>query len=347
MNDFAFCKLANKFNMKNFRYFLSLVPGLFTIAGNLLGGYYVCLTIAYVMIGLVVLDWIVKENKEVPQGKEGDLVPDFILIFSFLIHTISIATLLYGVYSGVIYGSYIYFAVLSTALNSGISGIISAHEMIHRKQYGWRVLGIWNLVLVNYGHFYIEHIKGHHKWVGTTKDPATAYRGESIYSFFLRTIPGQFVSAYKIESNRILKEGKSKFGFQNFVVKITLLQLLCCCLLFVLFGSKVLFVYLLQSIIAILLLEYVNYIEHYGLVRKENEKYTAKHAWQSDIVISRFSLFELSRHSDHHLKASKPYQTLATHSDSPILPSGYFGVFYFVLIPPLWFKLVHPTLDKA
>jgi alkane 1-monooxygenase len=218
--------------------------------------------------------------------------------------------------------------------------------MIHRKQAAWRMLGIWNLVLVNYGHFFIEHVKGHHKWVGTAKDPATALYGESIYAFFLRTIPGQFISAFSIEAARLEKENKNKFSSQNFVVRITAMQLLLCGFIFAFFGLKVLIAYLLQSFIAILLLEYVNYIEHYGLVRDQNEKYAAQHAWQSDIIVSRFSLFELSRHSDHHLKASKPYQTLSSHESSPVLPSGYFGVFYVVLIPPLWFKLVHPILDK-
>ncbi|MBL0047686.1 MAG: alkane 1-monooxygenase [Bacteroidetes bacterium] len=332
--------------MKNFRYFLSLLPGMLAIVGNLLGGYYVWMNIIYVMFGLVVLDWLTKENKETPQGKEGDFVPDFILVLSFLVHSISVFTLLYGVYSGIISGGFIAVAVLSTAINSGISGIISAHEMIHRKQAIWRIIGIWNLVWVNYGHFFIEHIKGHHKWVGTIKDPATALRGESIYAFVWRTIPGQFKSAYKIECERLQKEGKNKRGWGNFVVRITVLQLLLCASIGLLFGLKILMVYLFQSLIAVLLLEYVNYIEHYGLVRNENEKYKATHAWQSDIVISRFSLFELSRHSDHHLKASKPYQTLATHASSPVLPSGYFGVFYIVLIPSLWYKRVHPLLDE-
>ena len=111
-------------------------------------------------------------------------------------------------------------------------------------------------------------------------------------------------------------------------------------------GWQVLLAFLLQSLIAIFLLEYVNYIEHYGLTRSENEKYSAAHAWQSDIPISRFTLIELSRHSDHHLRASKPFNTLVSHEDSPVLPSGYFGVFYLVLVPSRWFKLVHPILQK-
>ena len=332
--------------MKHFRYFYSLVPAVLAITGNLLGGNFIWLNIFYNLIGLVILDWLMKSNTEVPEGKDKDFIPVFILFLSFMVHTAAILTLILGVYFHRITGNYVWLAAFSTALNSGISGIISAHEMIHRKQAAWRALGIWNLILVNYGHFFIEHVKGHHKWVGTSKDPATARYGENIYSFFIRTIPGQFLSAFKIEASRLEKEGKNKFGRENFVVSVTSFQFLFCGFLLALCGVQVLIIYLLQSFIAVLLLEYVNYIEHYGLVRNENEKYTAKHAWQSDVVVTRFSLIELSRHSDHHLKASKPYHTLDSHESSPVLPSGYFGVFYMVMIPPLWFKLVHPLLDK-
>ncbi len=332
--------------MKNIRYTLSLLPGVLAIAGNLIGGNAVWLSIVYVLLGLVLLDKVLPENKEKAQGKEGEFFPDFILILASLLHSTAIVTLLVGIYNHTLSGNYVWLAAFATALNSGITGIIPAHEMIHRKQASWRTLGIWNLVLVNYGHFYIEHVKGHHKWVGTSKDPATAKLGESIYAFVIRTLPGQFISAFQIEAARLAKEGKNKFGTDNFVVKILCMQLLICGFLLALFPIQMLLAYLFQSAIAVFLLEYVNYIEHYGLVRQENEKYSAAHAWQSDTVISRFSLIELSRHSDHHLKASKPYQTLETHATSPVLPSGYFGVFYVVLIPPLWFKKVHPLLEK-
>ncbi len=330
--------------MKNLRYLLSFMPGILAIIGNLLGGYFSLMGIVYSMFILVILDRLFKPNTESPSGKEGDWTADGILFFSFVIHSLAIVTLLYAVNNKTLNGYFIWTAVFSTALNSGISGIISAHEMIHRKQAAWRMLGIWNLLLVNYGHFYIEHIKGHHKWVGTEKDPATAKRGESIYAFLIRTIPGQFKSALNIEATRLQKLNKFVFSLGNFVVRIVLLQLLVCIALYLWLGGLVLLAYLVQSWIAVFLLEYVNYIEHYGLTRNDNEKYNATHAWQSDIAISRFSLIELSRHSDHHLRASKPYQTLASLPESPVLPSGYFGVFYLVMIPPLWYKHVHPLL---
>ena len=171
--------------MKNARYFFSLIPGMLVIIGNLMGGFYSLMNIAYSMIGLVLFDWILKENKEEPSAKENDLLPDFILILSVLVHTVGIFSLLYGIYTHALIGKFIWLAGLSTGINAGISGIVSAHEMIHRKQSWWRALGIWNLIFVNYGHFFIEHVKGHHRWVGTEKDPATARYGETIYAFFL------------------------------------------------------------------------------------------------------------------------------------------------------------------
>lgn len=332
--------------MKNLRYLISLIPACLALTGNVCGGNFILLNLFYTFIGLVLLDRIWKEDKTSPQDTEATLIPNLILIGSSLLHALVIFTLLWGIYSRTITGVYIAFAILSTALNSGISGIISAHEMIHRKQKAWNYLGIWNLLLVNYAHFFIEHIKVHHKWVGTSKDAATARYGESIYSFIGRTIPGQFISAFSTEVTRLKKENKNAYGFQNFVLSSLAIQFFICGFIFSLLGAQVLLAYLLQSFIAILLLEYVNYIEHYGLSRSEDEKYSAAHAWQSDIPISRFTLIELSRHSDHHLRASKPYNTLVSHEASPVLPSGYFGVFYLALVPSLWFKLVHPILQK-
>ncbi len=332
--------------MRNTKYFLALIPGILAIAGNIVGGNYLWMNIAYNMLGMVLLDRILPEDKTPSKSKDNELVPNLILVLSLLVHTLAVLTLLMGAYSHSISSYYLLLAVVSTGLNSGISGIISAHEMIHRKQAWWQALGKWNLLIVNYSHFFIEHIKVHHKWVGTNKDAATARYGESIYAFFLRTVPAQYLSAFQSEAKRLEQLGIKAFGWNNFVVRSTSIQLLLAGFILATLGVNVLLVYWGQSLVAIFLLEYVNYIEHYGLVRKEGEKYSAEHAWQSDTVISRFSLIELSRHSDHHLKASKQYQTLDSHISSPVLPSGYFGVFYQVLIPALWFKKVHPLLDK-
>lgn len=325
------------------RYLLSLSPGALVIFGNLKGGYWSLSAAAYTMVLLIGIERFLKEDKS-PVEIDNAAVPNFILALHVLFHTAAIASLFYGIYSGILEGKFIWLAAASTGVCSGIEGINSAHEMIHRKQKSWQLGGIWNLLLVNYGHFFIEHVKGHHRYVGTPRDPATARYGESFYHFFVRTVPQQYFSALNIEASRLEKENRFGFTTSNFVIRITLIEILICFAIYFFLGKIILFAYLLQSVIAFFLLEYVNYIEHYGLIREEGKKVRATHSWQSDMPISRFALIELSRHSDHHLIASKPYHTLVSHHDSPVLPSGYFGSFYFALIPPLWFRMVHPAL---
>jgi alkane 1-monooxygenase len=250
--------------------------------------------------------------------------------------------LLYGVFCNKLNGIYIIIAAISSGVNAGTNGIVVAHELIHRKNSILRALGILNLIQVNYGHFYIEHIKGHHKYVGTQADPATAMYGESLYKFVMRTIPGQFLSAFSLEQKRLFDKNLNQF--KNFVVVISFVELMILVAIFLIFGIELLLAHMLYSFIAIFLLEYVNYIEHYGLKRDDNKKFEAHHAWQSNKITSRLGLIELSRHADHHMKASKPYHTLNTH-EGYYLPSGYFGMFYIALMPKIWFKMIHPIID--
>lgn len=330
--------------MNGWRYTLSIVPGLLVVAGNLLGGPWSWTNAIFTLGLLPILDWIGPKNKEY-QPTPSATVPNFILLLNVLLHTAAIGTLLWSTSKGWLTGSAIWGAAVSTGLNAGVSGITVAHELIHRKEKWWQNLGIWNLLLVNYTHFYVEHIRGHHRNVGTYEDPATARRGEHFYAYFARTLPGQWLSALRIEAKRWGKQGKAKYGWHNFVVRAAIVQVLVLLVLF--FLSPLLAgVYALQSFIAFFLLETVNYGEHYGLVRAPGSKFTHDHAWQSDSIASRFTLIELSRHADHHMRASKPYHTLTSHAESPELPVGYFAMFYLLIIPPLWFRIVDPLLDK-
>lgn len=327
-----------------FKYLLSLSPVPFVITGNLLGGPFSLMNAFYGLAIMTISEKFIPENKE--DNHLHSFFPNLILMAHVFFQSACLLSLFYGIHSGVLQSGWVIAAIVSTGLNSALAGITSAHELIHRKEKILRVLGIWNLITVNYGHFYIEHIKGHHKLVGTKKDPATAYYGESVYHFIARTIPNQFISSLKIEASRLQKQNALRYSLQNFVMMIVLIEIVCCITLFYFFGIKILFAFLLQSFISILILEYVNYIEHYGLVRDENERVNATHSWQSDHLLSRFALIELSRHSDHHYYASKPYHTLKSYEESPVLPSGYFGSFYTALIPSLWFKKINPLIDK-
>ena len=327
------------------RYLLSLTPGILVIVGNLTGGWWSLANTIYTMILLIGVERILKENKTVNDIDDG-AVPNAILSFHVILHTLTIASLIYGIQAHILTGKFTWYASVSTGICSGIEGINSAHELIHRKQWYARVAGIWNLLLVNYSHFYVEHVKGHHRYIGTPRDPATARFNESFYSYFFRTVPAQYKSAWHIEEERLKKNNRSGYGLNNLVVQLTILQIGICAIIFFFFGGIALLAFANQSLIAFFLLEYVNYIEHYGLVRKEGMKVNATHSWQSDMPISRFALIELSRHSDHHITASKPYYKLINYEESPVLPSGYFGSFYTALFPALWFKKVNPVLEE-
>src|SRR5262249_12509510 len=189
------------------------------------------------------------------------------------------------------------------------------------------------LLLVNYAHFYIEHVKGHHRLVGTRRDPSTARPGESLYHFLLRSLPGQFVVALRIEADRLARRGRGRFGPANFVVATTAVQALIAVAIGLGLGPRALTAYLAQGAIAVLLLQAVNYLQHSGLERPEGSRVSPVHSWQSDRVSGRFLLLELPRHADHHGHASKRYHALASQADSPVLPLGLLATLPVVFVP--------------
>ena len=338
--------LSLRYRLSSLRYLPALLPACLALAGNLLGGIWAISDLVFPLVLLAGIDWLVPRDTTPSENTDAGL-PDFILCLGVLFHTAAVFSLIYGISAHLLTGKWIWYAAASTGFSTGILGITAAHELIHRKQKYFQWLGIWNLFLANYTHFFIEHRLGHHFKVGTPEDPATARYGESLYAYLVRSIPGQWRGALQLEALRLRKTGKLPFGLQNFTVRAMVLQLLFMAGLWYGLGGEVAGAFLVQSLLGFFLLEFVNYIEHYGLVREKGEKVTAQHAWQSDSLSSRFTLFELSRHADHHMQAHKPYHTLDSHPQSPVLPGGYFGMFYIGLIPPLWFAMVHPVLEKA
>lgn len=329
---------------RDFGYLLSLIPAVLVIFGNLTGGIFTLLNVLFAFVVLVLGDWFFTENREKPKPRSA-LVPNLVLVLHVVLHTIAIGTLLYGILANIIVDGFLVIAIVATGLNSGLSGIIVAHELMHRSERHWRLLGLWNLWTVNYLHWYVEHIRVHHRYVGIPdRDAATARYGESVYYFILRTIPQQFASAVNNEWNYLKKRNKHPI-FSNFVLKGTVIMLLSWLVLLVVLGPVILTAFLGQALVAIILLEMVNYAEHYGLVRDEHEKIAYEHSWQTDNRLSRFMLLELVRHSDHHYAVGKPYHTLESHEQSPVLPTGYWGMFPIAIIPPLWFRIIHPRLE--
>ncbi|HMP29547.1 MAG TPA: alkane 1-monooxygenase, partial [Saprospiraceae bacterium] len=206
------------------------------------------------------------------------------------------------------------------------------------------------LLSTMYMHFYIEHNRGHHKNVSTDEDPASSKYGENIYFFFFRSIIGSWKSAWKLEEERLKKADLPFWSLQNEMLVFQIIQVSFLSLIILSFGFKVAFWFIAAAAIGILLLESVNYIEHYGLRRKkQNGKYERTkpiHSWNSNHPIGRAVLLELSRHSDHHYMANRKYPILRHFEDSPQMPTGYPGMMLLALIPPLWFFVMHKAIQK-
>ena len=218
-------------------------------------------------------------------------------------------------------------AVVLVMVNSGISAIVVAHELVHRPRHRMQRLGRLLLSTVLYEHFFTEHIRGHHPRVGTDADPATARFGETYRQFFRRTVPGQFRSAWHLECKRLGDEGMPLWDRRqkdNRVLHGVVVECLLALGIGAVFGGGALCAFLMQAHGAVSLLEAVNYFEHYGL-RRSGKKVATVDSWDAESRFTLYALVGLSRHADHHANATRPYQQLRHFEDSPKLPYGYFA----------------------
>lgn len=248
--------------------------------------------------------------------------------------------------------TYEYFGiVLSTGIVLGVNGINVGHELGHRQQTFEKYLGKILLLPSLYMHFYIEHNFGHHLHAATKEDPATARYNQTVYSFWITSITRQYFSAWKIQ-NRLLKASNKSFvSLKNDMLWFVVFQALFLLTIYVFFGVPGLVFSLLSAFVGVLLLETVNYIEHYGLLRSKKtsgryERVKEIHSWNSNHVLGRIILYELTRHSDHHFKSSKKYQILDCYEDSPQMPFGYPTSMVLSLVPPLWFKIMNKRIPR-
>lgn len=239
---------------------------------------------------------------------------------------------------------------LNVGLMVGTIGINVAHELGHRQTWYELLMAKTLLMSALYMHFNIEHNRGHHKNVATDEDPSSARKGENLYAFWLRSVSESYVSAWKLEAERLRKINKSVFSFDNEMIRFQIVQVIYLLAVGLLFGWKMIGFALAVAVTGFLLLETVNYIEHYGLRRKKlasgrYENVAPHHSWNSNFELGRIFLYELTRHSDHHFKASRKYQVLRHFDESPQLPFGYPMAMIISLIPPLWFKIINEKID--
>ena len=239
-------------------------------------------------------------------------------------------------------------ATTAFGIACGVLGINAAHELGHRKTQYEQTLIKMLLLTTLYMHFFIEHNRGHHAHVSTPNDPASSRYGENVYAFFIRSIWGSYWSAWRLESKRLKQNKLAFWSLKNEMLLFQILQLLLVCSIALWFGYGTAFLFTLGAFIGILLLETVNYIEHYGLQRKPKgdkyEKTKPIHSWNSNHPVGRLLLLELSRHSDHHYIATRKYQLLRHYDQSPQMPTGYPGMMLLSFLPPLWFTIMHKRL---
>jgi alkane 1-monooxygenase len=245
--------------------------------------------------------------------------------------------------------------IIGTTISAGIItggiGITVAHELIHKNSRFEQELGKITLASVGYFHFYTEHLFGHHKRVSTPEDPATSRYGETLYAFLPRTVIGSYLSAWHLESKRMAKSNLPIYSWHNLMVQEIVYFIGTVLSLYLVFGALAPIFWVFHNVIAVFMLEVVNYIEHYGLQRKEiskgrYERVTPLHSWNADHVITNFILFKLQRHADHHTWPFRRYQTLRSWDFSPQLPTGYTGMMLLALFPPLYFAVMNPKVTK-
>lgn len=243
--------------------------------------------------------------------------------------------------------------VLAMGISCGVLGINVAHELGHRRKPYEKTMAKALLLTSLYMHFYIEHNKGHHRWVSTERDPASARYGEWLYAFWFRSVIFSWLSAWKIERDRLRKTGKPVASpVENQMLQFQLLQVALVVGIGLVFSWWVALAFVAAAVIGFLLLETVNYIEHYGLQRKKiNEKRYERtlpvHSWNSDHLLGRLFLFELTRHSDHHYMPGRKYQVLRHHDAAPQMPFGYPAMMVLAFVPPLFFAVVHPVIARV
>jgi len=229
----------------------------------------------------------------------------------------------------------------------GSQGISFAHELGHSRSRLDRALGWALMSSVLYAHFMVEHYRGHHPRAATWDDPASARRGESLWRFLPRTVSGQARSAWALEAARLRQHRRG--WARSPLLWATAAQVAGLAALWAVWGPKAAGFWLVQAAYAVFLLETVNYIEHYGLVRATDargrrEAFAVQHAWNADHGLTNAVIANLQRHSDHHMHAWKPYPSLQA-LPGPQLPTGYAGCLFIAAMPPLWFRLMHPRLD--
>ena len=299
------------------------------------------------------LDWLVGEDvnnppEDVVPQLEQDRYYRWLTWATVPLHFVALIACAWWVGTQSLSWGALFLLAYVAGAGSGL-GLNTGHELGHKYTAIEQWLARLVLAVPVYGHFTVEHGQGHHRWVATPEDHASARMGESIYRFALRELPGGVTRAWAIEKSRLQKAGKSTWSWHNTMLQSYAIAAVLQVGLLVSFGWLMVPFLAVHNIIAWWQLTSANYVEHYGLLRDKlpSGKYeTPKphHSWNANHVVSNLATFHLQRHSDHHAYPSRRYQSLRNFEDLPQLPSGYSGMFPLAYVPPLWFKVMDPRL---
>ena len=341
--------------INDLKYLMSYSIAVTAFIGILVGGPFVFLTLVYTFIFIPILEANIKEYNEVysdDEKRKRSLDPFFDILlylnipivfgmFFFSLNTLLVTTSTYEIIG----------IILSAGIVMATNGINVAHELGHRKSLFSRTCSKLLFLPCQYMHFFIEHNYGHHINVATPEDPATAKYKQNLYSFWISSVTKTYFSAWRIQIKLLRVSKQSFLSIKNDMIFYTLFQISFLILIYINYGLTITIYSLLMSIISFLFLETINYVEHYGLLRKlkSNGKYERvepHHSWNSNHTIGRITLYELTRHSDHHFISSKKYPVLESIDDSPQLPYGYPTSILISFFPPLWFKIMNPLVKQ-
>jgi len=341
--------------MKDLKYLMSYSIALMAFIGISLGGFYNYLAVVFTFIFIPILETIVKKSDEeyTEEEKKIRLLDPFFDLLLYLNIPIVFGIFFFSLDKLAFTSSVsdIIGIILSASIVMATNGINVGHELGHRKSIIARTCSKLLYLPCQYMHFYIEHNFGHHINVATPEDPATARYKQTLYSFWITSVVRTYVSAWKIQLKLLKVSKRNFFSIKNDMVFYTLFQITFLAFVYYNFGLYLTLLSILMSVISFLFLETINYVEHYGLLRKKEpsgryERVKPHHSWNSNHTIGRIVLYELTRHSDHHFKSSKKYQVLESLDDCPHLPYGYPTSILLSFIPPLWFSIMNPLVKN-
>ena len=348
------------------KYFLFHVIGLLACVGILLGGFYISLGLVAILLVYVLGDAFAGDDITTPEFKTPGILTVqlwmalpllFLIVFTGIWSVSPGDALGYGHFISEMTG----FDVISLRDNTpvihklstliivglmiGMVGTITAHELTHRT---WDPVsmftGRWLLAFSFDTIFSIEHVYGHHRYVSTINDPATAPRGRNVYTHIIAsTIKGN-ISAWDLEKARLAKFGKGALSLGNGVIRGHLMSIFLVVLAYLIGGLEGAVFFVIAAIFGKSLLEIVNFMEHYGMVRNPNVPVQPRHSWNTNKRISSWGMFNLTRHSHHHADGNVPYQDLRPYADAPMMINGYLTTILVTLVPPLWNYLMVPKV---